>query len=372
MASRLIYHNQVSSDGGVSPFDRAITKMVTDEVVRIASPYVGFNYLNKIIELADDWWLITDLNEMLRLQPVKHRAEMADFVIRNSDRIRHCPDLHAKVVVAGTRAMAGSANLTNKGITGRIEMSVLFGDCRQVSELQSWFDHLWEQIESVSERSIYEFIEKVPVVAESHESTNFPSIFSGVRSSLDADPDGRLASDGYDLVEHLRIAPSRSWASLWLDMAKQLVEVAELGPDDPRLVMSLPQDRSMAVTINRRYVLNVSQPFDDFRGYPDIGVILPASMRDELDRMPNVIGVFPFRDGHRGETPDTAPLFVTFSNGESFKFKPAILDSWNEAVLTECLHGQKSNNRRHHQPTMYRAVSEVGFRERLLDKAFPT
>jgi hypothetical protein len=122
MDSRLIYHTLESIRGGVSPFDDAIINMVSGEDVRIACPYIGLEYLQRLTDKTREWWLITDIEELLKLQPRTQRDAFADFIDQNFERVRHCQGLYAKVLIAGQQALVGSANLTKKGITRRVEM----------------------------------------------------------------------------------------------------------------------------------------------------------------------------------------------------------------------------------------------------------
>jgi hypothetical protein len=48
-------------------------------------------------------------------------------------------------VIGTNLAMLGSANMTNMGVLGRTEMSVLIDDPVMVAELCAWFNTLWEQ-----------------------------------------------------------------------------------------------------------------------------------------------------------------------------------------------------------------------------------
>ena len=220
MASRLIYHTPQSMRGGISPFDDAIINMVTDEDVRIACPYIGLEYLQVLIDKTREWWLITDLEELLRIQPRTQRDAVADFIDQNFERVRHCQGLHAKVLIAGQQALVGSANLTKKGITKRVEMSVQFTECEQVSELEFWFDDLWEQIVPFEPQLIKDFIDSLPVTEEPKATTKLPNSFAGVWSRLSGTQPTLIATEASDLIERLRMFPSREWANWWLDLAR--------------------------------------------------------------------------------------------------------------------------------------------------------
>ncbi|NQV24908.1 MAG: hypothetical protein HQ518_11125 [Rhodopirellula sp.] len=368
MASRLIYHTPQSMQGGVSPFDDAIINMVSDEDVRITCPYIGLEYLQRLTDKTREWWLITDIEELLKLQPRTQREAFADFIDLNFERVRHCQGLHAKVLIAGRQALVGSANMTKKGITRRVEMSVQFTECEQVSELELWFDDLWEQIVPFEPPFIRDFIDSLPIIEDSKVTTRLPKSFVGVWSRLSGKQPTSIAAEASDLIERLRMAPSREWANWWLGLAGKLIEVTELGPDDPRLSMSLPKDGSIAVTIIRRYVLAASLPISSTSGF---GLILPVSMRQRIERMPNVMSFFCFRPGHSGETQSNAPLFVSFSSDKPSQLQKDIIEGWEEAAITECSHGRRSSFRKYHQPIVYRAATDDEFRLQLLDEAFP-
>ena len=112
--------------------------MVEGQELCIACPYLGLSYLQRILERANGWRLLTDVQEWLSSHSLDSRGRIVNFVVANTQRIRHCKDLHAKVLIAGTRALAGSANFTDKGVTGRVEVPVLFDGCEEVDELRAW------------------------------------------------------------------------------------------------------------------------------------------------------------------------------------------------------------------------------------------
>ena len=239
-----------------------------------------------------------------------------------------------------------------------------------MSELESWFDDLWEQIVPFEPQLIRDFIDSLPLIEESKVTMRLPNNV-GVWSRRSGTQPTSIAAEASDLIERLRMAPSREWANCWLDLARQLIEVTELGPDDPRISMSMPQNRLMAVTIIRRYVLWVPLPNANSLHAPEVGLILPASNRPQVKRMPDVVSYDSFRPGHKGETQNTAPLGVIFATEDGFDLNSAVLDGWKEAAIAECSHGRRSNFRKHHQPIMYRAVSDDEFRLQLFDEAFP-
>lgn len=83
--------------------------------------------------------------------------------------IRHCKDLHAKVILAEAKALLGSANFTEKGITGRTEVSVLFEGEPQVEELQVWFQSLWLQSSPIKLSEVSNYIDLLPSKGKTEE-----------------------------------------------------------------------------------------------------------------------------------------------------------------------------------------------------------
>lgn len=142
---RLVYHNLSGLTGQSSPFDEAVLEVARTGFVKIVSPYIGVNYLQRIIQTSDGWLLISDIEAWLSSLPVRARPKAWEFIRENLDRIHHCPAIHAKAVISQTLAMFGSANLTNTGILGRTELGMLIDEPPLVAELCVWFDSLWEQ-----------------------------------------------------------------------------------------------------------------------------------------------------------------------------------------------------------------------------------
>src|SRR5437763_739755 len=139
MPVQLLYHD-ADGPGSVSPFDAAMLRIARAGSVRLACPYIGLGYLGRVIGQSPAWWLLTDFEEWLRSQDQKQREKVYDFLVQDRDKIRHYPQLHAKVAIGSRLAMVGSANFTDAGIRRRTEVSVLLRDELQVQELTDWFD----------------------------------------------------------------------------------------------------------------------------------------------------------------------------------------------------------------------------------------
>ena len=142
---KLLYHSVDRSRTDFSPFDDAILKVSRAGEARIISPYIGISYLERIIEVASDWSLISDVEAWLSSLSVRARPRAWTFIRENIEKIHHCAGIHAKAVIGESLAMLGSANLTSSGIQSRTELGILLSEPRQIAELQQWFSGLWSQ-----------------------------------------------------------------------------------------------------------------------------------------------------------------------------------------------------------------------------------
>jgi len=183
MSASLVYHTAETMSGGVSPFDAAVMDMVVGQELLIACPYLGLDYLRRMTRPAAGWRLLTDVGEWLASHAADPRRRVVECVLANADRVRHCAGLHAKVLVAGGKALVGSANFTEKGITERVEMSVTFDGGRQVEALRVWFESLWKQTGPVKEADLRAWLAATPPRA-SFGPPPLPSLYPGVSSTL--------------------------------------------------------------------------------------------------------------------------------------------------------------------------------------------
>lgn len=92
-------------------------------------------------------------------------------------------------------------------------------------------------------------------------------------------------------------------------------------------------------------------------------LILPESIRHRLDTYPHSIA-------YEFKPKPAAPLLIRVSMPSVFTFDPDVLASWHEACITECGRKTKSNFRKFHEPIVYRAIMDSGYRRLILDRAF--
>ncbi|NJO18855.1 MAG: hypothetical protein HC838_00600 [Spirulinaceae cyanobacterium RM2_2_10] len=273
--------------------------------------------------------------------------------------------------------MLGSANFTEKGITGRTEVSVLFETEPQVEELQAWFESLWSQSSPVRMNEIATYINLLPSqgrMETDRPSIELPSDAPKIRSRLalarQAQEPSRQVIESQDksshqrLIEIIRQAPNREWIEEYLDLMHELLDFAKLSNEDPRLVFSLPQSNILKVTINRRQVLTAFR-----RGEPVVGFLIGHDFEELPQIAPEAVRVWypkPFPGEIQGQTPYFPYLRGTPKQLLTSNRKTA----WKKIVLSELACREASSFRRHHQPSVYKAVTDFSYRSLILDTAF--
>ncbi len=375
---QLIYHDKGSSTGGVSPFDKAITEIVRNRSVSVVCPYIGIDYFDRITRLANTWRLVTDVEEWIRSHNREARQSIKNFILRNLSALHHYKDIHAKVIVADDKAFIGSSNLTNKGITGRVEMGVLIEEKEQVDELQKWFSDLWAESESINPQDLEKYISSVkssPAYDELKKSNSpIPSKSPSVKAScVDIGTDvqdiiKRYRESHRRLIESIRkIAPDREWINDYFDLAKEIIEFTGFKSDDPRLVMSITQNRALPITVGQRYILapgykwgSVSKSKTDFT----IGLILPLEYEPDYEK-----DVVVFVDHFRTNKQNVA-RWVIFDRREKIEFSDSIKDYWKLAVMTELKRSKRSGFKKFHEPIVYETIMNISYRTKLLDEVF--
>jgi hypothetical protein len=375
MSIKLVYHTPESASGGISPFDKAIIRIVTGEDALIVCPYINLGYLKRITDLSKSWRILTDVEEWLASHNRGERVTAQSFINRYLENIRHVKDLHAKVMIAGQRALVGSANFTNMGITGRFEMSVLFEKEPQVEELSEWFDSLWAQSQPIDTEELRACVQSMPArppVTVNRDQPRMSSQVPPVRSKLKSVERHRSQpvvtrygeATSEQLIKRVKFAPSCEWIEGYFDLMKLLLETTGLSNDDPRLVTSIPQsDWLLPVSVNNRYVL-APRKQDGFA----VGIIYGPEFELKPHLQTQAISDWRFSP-LPGEGIDT-PFFIRFRDAGSILESPEIRDGWLDAALLEVQRAKSSPYRKFHQSIVYRAAVDLGYRKTILDKAF--
>ena len=370
MPVELLHHTSESMSGGLSPFDKAITRITQEKDISIACPYLGMDYLKQIIKGCNSWRILTDVEEWIISQAENARLEIEDFIASYSERIHHYPDLHAKVIIAENSALVGSANFTEKGITQRSEMCVLFESTNQVTELQRWFDWLWQMSAPVDRDELSIFVRAAPSAPGNYitrikfsspaPEVNAKRVIARKRNPVSIQ-ESREAHDR--LVDRIKLAPGRKWISEYFNLINEIIDFAEITSDDPRLVLTIPaKSPKLPVNINQRYVLNAG-----FVGEEAIlGFILSADfvryrrLKNEVER---------YRP-QRGEFKDEVPYWVRYYGTPNRVLSGDLKGDWKMAVLAELQRQKRSGFRKFHEPLVYEAAVNTNYRALILDEAF--
>lgn len=138
---KLVYHKKNGSE--VSDFDTSIMSVAAGDSIGIISPYISIDYLIRIIGVAENWLLISDVEEWLSSTRPRDLKKVSVFISKYHDRIHHYPKIHAKSVIGKRKSFIGSSNLTASGVLGRTEIGALIDEPDALLELGAWFDDLW-------------------------------------------------------------------------------------------------------------------------------------------------------------------------------------------------------------------------------------
>ncbi|MCH7660105.1 MAG: phospholipase D family protein [Euryarchaeota archaeon] len=370
--AELIYHDHSSNSSALSPFDQVIGEIATKSEVRIACPYIGPKYLERILAKAQDWRVLTDVEEWLSVHAVANRERVHDLISENWDSVHHFPDLHAKVVLTEDKALVGSANLTTKGLTGRAEMSILFDESEKVEEITDWFEMLWKRSSSPEMSEVDEFLDAEPSSSSPARNRSTASISSNapkVRASLSPDSSAQQESTEITQTDHERLvevvsnAPSAEWINRYFSLLANLLAETGLTTDDTQLVTSLPQNGSLPVTINNRYVLTALRS-DRRTGF----IIQHGSEKlTEYIRESAYNGRF---DPIDNENETATPHYLEFEDSPNRIADSDFKEAWFSAVTDEVGRATISPYRRHHRPVVCRAARNNRYRQRVIRAAF--
>jgi hypothetical protein len=383
MPTKLIYHGLQDLRDNASPFDEVIVQMVRDEDVLIASPYIGLRYLKRIIGLSKSWRVLTDVEEWLAShESTSHQKvkEIKDFIVDNKNNIRHYKGLHAKAIVAGDSALAGSANFTESGITRRFEVAVLFEKEPEVDELKNLFENLWRKCGPVDVDELEDHIASMPMqsIEDTKEkpqaiTSQAPNIRSKLVHLEEHSSEFPLAPYGEEshhlLVDRISLFPSREWMDTYFDLMREIIEVAGLSNDDPRIVTSIPKSYEglLSVMVNRRYVLRA------WSQAPSIGpsaAIIYGPGFETLPELESRVAKHERFNPLGGESGSEAPFFLEFGDVNEVRSLGEFKQGWLDAVLVEVERAKSSTHRKYHQPLVYRAAVDLGYRDAVLSDAF--
>lgn len=347
-----------------SPFAQTLLDIADEETIRIACPYIQISHLRAVIDDADSWRLVTDVQEFVGTQPESERPAAEALLRTSGDYIHNCRNLHAKVAIGEDQALAGSANITGNGFEKNIELGVRFDGAEHVSELQRWFDELWGKTDPPDEEALTNYLERSPSTPRnSGTEPAMPDVGPAVNTTVTPLALESLDSDDPEvrtLIETVETAPSRSWITSYFDWVARVLDTLGIDGDDERIATTIPASGDkLPVNVNGRYVLTA---------YPargTIGMMLPGESvaTETLAKYIGDFGSF--------STPDGAdPYWFEFPGDPTEYITGEIEDDWEDAVRREWGRADRSRHKDKHRPVVVQAATNPVFRSEVLAEAF--
>jgi hypothetical protein len=363
---KLIYHDLDACDQ-FSPFDKEIVGNIRGKDVSIVCPYIGLKYIEARLRLASDWKIVTDVGEWLSSQQSnEQRILIKDFIVENTDKIRHIPSIHAKVVITNDYAFLGSANLTDKGICKRIEMSVSLDEPEKIRELSDWFNSLWERGSKPERENLEKFIRENPVIQQNKtafiDGSTSDAIIKSRLINLDLDEPEVVIQNDHEiaLIDAIRkLNQNEFWINQYFDLIKDLFDEFGVTNESQKIAMVVRKDLKMTINIGQRYVIYTENGF--------VSLIMPLGFRDILNDYQNaaiIDGMF------YDKKQNQEALWVEFDVYESCEFDSTIIKLWKTAVAEEFKKTKLSGFRKYHNPAYFKTVMDKKYREETMGKIF--
>lgn len=363
----LVFHALDPDSRTLSPFVQHILSIADgSRDLRIACPYIGLAVLRPVLATAKSWRLLTDAEELLKGKHASQRPEWVRFLAEYREQVRHCRWLHAKVVAGDAAALVGSANLTKRGMGGRQEVGVLVDEPTLVGELHAWFDGLWERCELPSRTTLESFVSALPEGLLDTNSPQLPNKAPQVQARVFAHTTAEEAPETTgeeSLLERLARSVSREWINAFLDMCADLLGALGTTSEDPRLATTLPKTERgvLRVNLNRREVLSAHS-----HDRMAVGLILPRAVKVPPNLSRRIVYEYEFK-------PASDEKWFAYFSVEDPRLLAPLRGSWLSAIADEAARQQeRSNYRHHHVPAFFGCVTDVSYRRRLLDTAFPS
>jgi len=270
-------------------------------------------------------------------------------------------------------------------------MSIVIDEQSKIDELKQWYEKLWSIYQPPDTDKIEEYIRTTsskPSSARTRPDVSFSSEVSRSTASLSTteedDKEAKSESESHTkLVQRVSKAPSSEWIDAYFDLLDDLISATGLSNDDPRLVVSLPQDGRIPVSINNRYVLVAMRRAgsagrgeyrDSYRELVEehseratVGFILGAEAEDKyLKSADYYFPFYSFSDEKETETPHYVEYIGTPNRMTSRKFR----QMWIDAACQEVDRAEASPYKRYHEPVVYEAARNREYRQRVLEEAF--
>jgi hypothetical protein len=160
------------------------------------------------------------------------------------------------------------------------------------------------------------------------------------------------------LIEIIRKINNSKKVDFHFFLIDKIIERFKLKSLDKRIVLSTPKNsKSLAVTINQRYVLQTTADFQ--------GLIIPQEYQGDYQRNKNVLEIGNY-EALPGEV--QPPIWVHFR--ESLDITTEVVLDWDKSVQRELSFGRQSGYLKYDNSAYRKAAFDKEYRERILQLAF--
>lgn len=365
----LIYHTPETKNN-YSNFDKSITKIVDNEKIKIACPYIGISYLKEaIISKCKDFQLITDINALFySLRNKDDINSTLSFIEENKNKIRHYSNLHSKAIISNKQALFGSSNFTYSGINRNNELSVLINEPDKVKELSNWFDSWWQ---FSAEINIEELKKKIKSYKPKQDSTSSNELFIANNNIINCiyNKPKKSKKESYEVDEDflknvvLKHYNDKEWLLSFCSLAKHILTKFNISNDNNRLCITCCGGRyQIAITIGQRYII---YPLE--KKEPTIDLIMPLDFDKDNAKKQGLYKATYFTNHTH---PEAAWCKYTTTSG-SFSLNTKTITEWETAVEKELYRTKNNSGYRYaHQPILYSFIMDEKFRNRILNEVY--
>lgn len=359
---KLIYHTP-ERNNEVSKFDIALTDIVKNKKIKIACPFIGIYYINKLIKLCNDWRILTDINAWINSQNSKiQRNKIYDFLIKNKEKIHHYPSLHAKVIITDEALFLGSSNFTDNGIFRKNEMSILITDTTNIQEANKWFDAWWNVSTFPNENELKGLIDSNQQIVQEEKLVEIKSKAPKIKTEeliLNTENKKEFAlqhASEISIINYLRKWSNNSWEWDFFEHLKMAIQWSSLSKEDEYLTMTLTNSGNITLQINNRYILKSHSRYHN----KIIGMMLPVEFRKYIKKYENEIHNIESFTNNKTEV----ALWVLFKKNEII-FDDKIYMLWKKAIKAEVKRKYLSQFRKLHQEIIYDLAMDIEKRKEL-------
>ena len=193
-----------------------------------------------------------------------------------------------------------------------------------------------------------------------NQGTNFTATKEQYKKILEMidNTNHNISSEESKLIEIIRKINNRKKIDFHFHLIDKIIERFKLNSLDKRIVLSTPKNsKSLAVTINQRYILNTTKDFQ--------GLIIPQEYKGEYQRNKKILEIG-YYEALPGEV--QPPIWVHF--GESSNITTEVVLDWDKSVQRELSFGSKSGYLKYDNSAYRKAAFDKEYREKIVDLAF--